>query len=69
MLYVLYLIAFLLSCGCQCSVSLPTRPCVGLWYLIVAFSNHTHLHYNNNAGADPGFLKRRCVGGCFADFI
>ena len=54
-------------------------PCVGLWYLIVAFPGHTRLPFYSNAGADPGFMKRGvinikvCVcgggGGCFADFI
>ena len=35
------LIVFLLLCGCQCLLVMV--PWVGLWSVIVAFPDHTHL--------------------------
>ena len=35
----------LLACSCQCSAALPTVPWVGLWSLIMAFSDHSHLYF------------------------
>ena len=37
------LIAFLLPCGCYCSLSLPHSAVLGLQCVIVAFSCHTRL--------------------------